>query len=71
MTVNLNLSISNSMLCFLSNQDMTSKYKSEQLLWAKTASSGPEQLQMLQLQKQDKRQALHHQEKGYLPELTK
>ena len=41
---------------------MISKYKSEQLLWARTAanaSSGPEQLQMLQLQKQDRKEAEH------------
>ena len=46
---------------------MISKYKSEHLLWTRTAatrtaanaSSGPEQLQMLQLQKQG---ALHHKE---------
>ena len=59
-------------LC-LSNHDTISKYKSERLLWARTAAyalRGPEQLQMLQLQNKIEGRALHHQEKGYLHQAT-
>ena len=43
---------------------MISKYKSEQLLWVRTAANASSGLQ---LQKQDRR---HHQERGYLHQAT-